>query len=57
MLCRVKGKSAADVAEELRGQGIMLRCFDQPGLPNALRISAGTAEQTQKLLGILREMR
>ena len=57
VLCRVKGKSAADVAEELCGQGIMLRCFDQPGLPNALRISAGTAEQTQKLLGILREMR
>jgi histidinol-phosphate aminotransferase len=57
VLCRVKGRSAADVAEELRGQGIMLRCFDQPGLPNALRISAGTAEQTQKLLGLLKEMR
>ena len=57
VLCRVKGRSAADVAEVLRGQGIMLRCFDQPGLPNALRISAGTAEQTQKLLGILKEMR
>jgi len=57
VLCRVKGKSAADVAEELRGQGIMLRCFDQPGLPNALRISAGTSEQTQKILGLLKEMR
>ncbi|MDK2981499.1 MAG: histidinol-phosphate aminotransferase [Chloroflexota bacterium] len=57
LLCRVQGRSAAAVAEELRGQGIMLRCFDQPGLPNALRISAGTAEQTQKLLGLLKEMR
>ena len=57
VLCRVKGKSAAAVAEELRGQGIMLRCFDQPGLRNALRISAGTAEQTQNLLEKLKEMR
>ncbi len=57
VLCRVKSRSATDVAEVLRGQGIMLRCFDQPGLPNALRISAGTAEQTHKLLGLLKEMR
>ncbi len=57
ILCRVKGKSAATVADELRRQGIMVRCFDQPGLPNALRISVGTAEQMQKLLAALKEMR
>jgi len=57
VLCRVKGKKAGQVTEELRKQGILVRCFDQPGLSNALRISVGTAEQMQRLLTALKELR
>ncbi|BBB48746.1 histidinol-phosphate aminotransferase [Pelolinea submarina] len=57
VLCRVKGKKARQVTEELRKQGILVRCFDQPGLSNALRISVGTAEQMQRLLTALKELR
>jgi histidinol-phosphate aminotransferase len=57
VLCRVRGKPAVGAAEDLRRQGIMVRCFDQPGLPNALRISVGTPEETQKVLEVLKGMR
>jgi histidinol-phosphate aminotransferase len=57
VLCRVKGKKAGQVTEELRKQGILVRCFDQPGLSNALRISVGAAEQMQRLFAALKELR
>jgi histidinol-phosphate aminotransferase len=39
ILCEVKGIPARDVRDRLRERGILIRCFDSPGLQNCVRIS------------------
>lgn len=57
ILCRVKGKSAGEVWQILRNQGILVRYFDKPGLSDHIRISVGTQEQTEKLIFALKGIR
>jgi histidinol-phosphate aminotransferase len=44
---------AAALKEELKARGILVRYFDAPGLADKLRITVGTPEDTDALLGAL----
>lgn len=57
ILCRVKEISAADVKQQLREQGILIRFFDKPGLSDFIRISVGTKGQIDTLITALKGIR
>lgn len=48
--------SAADLAQKLRQQGIIVRYFDRERLDCYLRITVGTAEQNQCLIAALQQL-
>ncbi|MEZ4513393.1 MAG: histidinol-phosphate transaminase [Chloroflexota bacterium] len=50
VLCRVVDRSAQQLKRNLEQAGILVRYFNKPGLDNCIRISAGTPEQTDKLM-------
>lgn len=57
ILCRVKGKDAAQLKEDLaQKHGIFIRYFNKPGLTDCIRISMGKPEQTDTLLSALKGM-
>lgn len=56
ILCRVSGRSAAELKAQLAQAGIMVRYFDTPGLQDHIRISVGKPEHTDALLARLREL-
>jgi histidinol-phosphate aminotransferase len=56
LLCRFEGRSAENVYKGLGKRGIFVRLFNKDGLEDALRISAGTPEQTDKLIDAIREV-
>lgn len=56
VLVKVNAKSAEQVKEYLRGQGILIRYFNKPGLQDYIRITIGTPEQSDKLVQALKEM-
>jgi len=56
VLCRVSQLSARQVWEALRGRGVLVRYFEQPGLDECIRISSGTPEQVDALLAELRQI-
>ena len=49
-----QGQNAAYLYQELKQQNILVRYFKQPRLEDKLRISIGTAEENEKLLGALK---
>jgi histidinol-phosphate aminotransferase len=53
VLCRVEGRSAAELKATLARQGILVRYYARPGLENFIRVSAGKPEQTDALLAAL----
>ena len=53
ILCKVHGRSAAAVKENLARAGILVRYFKQPGLEDYIRISVGKPEHSQALLEAL----
>ena len=53
----IAGGSAAEVAGQLREQGIIVRYFNLPRINDYLRITVGTGEQNQRLLMALKQMR
>ena len=53
ILCRVVGRDAQMLKQELEKVGILVRYFNKPGLDNCIRISAGRPEETDKLLAAL----
>jgi histidinol-phosphate aminotransferase len=53
VLCRVEGRSAADLKAALAHQGILVRYYARPGLENCIRVSAGRPEHTDALLAAL----
>ena len=53
LLCRVLGRPAAELKEELARQGILVRYFETPGLHEYVRISVGKPEETAALLFVL----
>ncbi len=56
ILCKVSGKSAAQVKADLAQDGILIRYFNKPGLSDHIRISVGKPEQIDKLLAALERM-
>ena len=54
ILCKVLDRSARQLWEQLRKQGILIRYFDKPGLTDHIRISIGTKEQNQYLLSTMK---
>ncbi len=57
ILCKILSRSARQIKDELRKQGILIRYFDQPGLSDHIRISVGTAAQNQQILAALKGIR
>jgi histidinol-phosphate aminotransferase len=53
LFVRCPHPKAADIYLALKRQGILVRFFDKPGLSDRLRITIGTAEQNDSLLGAL----
>ena len=53
LLCRVLGRPAAELKEELARQGILVRYFETPRLREYVRISVGKPEETAALLFVL----
>jgi len=56
ILCRVVGRSAAQLKYDLAKSGVLVRYFDLPELNDHIRISVGTPRQTDFLLMKLSEM-
>lgn len=47
---------AAQLAQQLRQQGVIVRYFNQPRINQHLRITVGTDEQCQRLLAVLQQI-
>ncbi len=56
LLCKFKRTSAKKAYENLAKQGIFVRYFSHPKLQDSLRISAGTPEQTDRLITSLEKV-
>ena len=56
ILVRMDRGEASDVREALRRRGVFVRTFDHPRLRQHLRISAGTPEDTERVIAALREV-
>lgn len=56
ILCRVEGRQAAQLKQQLAQEGILVRYFNQPGLQNYIRISVGKPEHTDILLQTLHSL-
>jgi histidinol-phosphate aminotransferase len=53
LLCRVRQGSAHTLRAHLERAGILVRFFDKPTLPNAIRITVGTPEHTDRIVAAL----
>jgi histidinol-phosphate aminotransferase len=53
LLARCPGGKAAEIYRALKDRKILVRYFDKPGIADKLRITIGTAEQNDALLGAL----
>jgi histidinol-phosphate aminotransferase len=56
ILCRVAGRSAAEIKQQLAAHGILVRYYNSPGLSDCLRFSLGTPAQMARLEEILRQL-
>ena len=56
VLCRVTGRDARLLTDELASQGILIRYFAKPGLRNCIRISAGRPGDTDRLIEALKNV-
>lgn len=57
ILCRVGGRDAHGVKEELARRDILIRAFQSPPMREYVRITVGTPEQNARLLQALEAMR
>lgn len=57
ILCKVQGRSASEVKQQLRQQGILIRLMDTPEIQNHIRISVGTKVQVEELVRALKNSR
>jgi histidinol-phosphate aminotransferase len=53
VLFQVDGRSAKALKLALEGEGVLVRYFQKPGLDNCIRISAGTPDDTDRLVAAL----
>jgi len=56
ILCRIRGRDAAELQANLAKQGILIRYFRKEGLEDHVRFSVGKPEETDKLLSALKEV-
>jgi len=56
LLCHFENMFGSDVYKKLVSQGIFVRTFTDPLLSKCVRISSGTPEQTDQLLGALKNI-
>jgi histidinol-phosphate aminotransferase len=56
VLFKVLGHDVADVAADLRRQGVLVRTYSRPELQGYLRISAGRPQDTDRLVAALDEV-
>lgn len=56
ILCRVVGRAAAAVKQQLAGHGILVRYYNSAGLSDCLRFSLGTPAQMARLAEVLRQL-
>ena len=56
LLCHFENMSGSDVYKKLVSEGIFVRTFSDPLLSKCVRISSGTPEQTDRLLGALKNI-
>lgn len=56
ILCRVKGKNAAEIQRVLEERGILVRHFNSPMMENSLRFSIGRPLDTDRLIVELRKI-
>lgn len=56
VFARPKEGAAAEVAQKLREQGVIVRYFNQPRINEYLRITVGTAEQNKRLIDALKQI-
>lgn len=56
ILCKVQGRTPGQVREALAARGIWIRAYASPRLSDCIRISVGTPEQDDMLLGALNEI-
>ncbi len=54
VLCRVEGRNAAELKQQLANRGILVRHYARPGLSNYIRVSAGMPQHTDALIAALR---
>ncbi len=57
ILCRVVGRSAQELKQNLEKRGVLLRYYNKPGLDDCIRVSVGTPEQTDILMDVLQNLR
>ncbi|HRW06681.1 MAG TPA: histidinol-phosphate transaminase [Caldilineaceae bacterium] len=55
ILCKVVGRTAAELKQTLEKQGILVRYYNKAGLDNCIRISVGRPAQTDRMLAVLKE--
>ena len=53
ILCRVKGRDAAELKVALSARGILVRYYTSIGLADCIRISVGRPEDSERLLAAL----
>jgi len=53
IFCHVEGRDARELRDALRGRGVFIRHFATPLLRNAVRVSVGKPEQTDRLRAAL----
>ncbi len=56
ILCRVLGRPAAEVKQQLAERGILVRYYNSPGLTDCLRFSIGTSAQMARLAEVLKQL-
>lgn len=56
ILCSVLGRNARDVYLGLQKRGIFIRYFETPELKDCIRISAGTPQDTDRVIAALNDM-
>jgi histidinol-phosphate aminotransferase len=56
ILCSVLGRGAKEVYLGLQKRGIFIRYFETPELKDCIRISAGTPQDTDRVIAALRDM-
>ena len=56
ILCKFSGFSSEKIYDIFAAEGIFTRKFDQKMLENCIRISAGTPEQTDKVISVINKI-